>query len=114
MIYADSRRVYTYKRTKGGAGKLRESEDIVNNSRYRRPSKYQGRTNRQRTTHIDQDRRSIGQAVKEQENSKKVRTEVNKAGPTKVAIVLLGTRDSNPGSVPAIVTLQVDISSRTK
>ena len=31
-------------------------------------------------------------------DSRKVRIEVNKAGPTKVAIVLFGIRDSNPES----------------
>ena len=47
-------------------------------------------------------------------DSRKVRIEVNKAGPTKVAIVLLGIRDSNPESGKVIVISQVDISSRTK
>ena len=45
-------------------------------------------------------------------DSRKVRIEVSKAGTTKVAIVLLGIRDSNPESGKVI--LQVDISSRTK
>ena len=48
--------------------------------------------NRQRTIHTDQDR-PIGRTGSEGAgNSKKVRTEVNKTCPTKVAIVLLGIR----------------------
>ena len=47
-------------------------------------------------------------------DSRKVRIEVNKADPTKVAIVLLGIRDSNPESGKVLVISQVDISSRTK
>ena len=52
--------------------------------------------------------------MKEQENSKKVRTDVNKTCPTKVAIVLLAIWDTKIESGKAIVTSQVDISSRTK
>ena len=42
-----------------------------------RPRKHQGQANRQKNSYIDQDRQSIGQAEKEQENSKKVITEAS-------------------------------------
>ena len=96
---------------KGGAGKLRGSEDRVNSTQCRRPSETkedkQAKDYSHRSGQVIDPAGSGGAG-----DSRKLRIEVSKAGPTKVAIVLLGIRDSNPESGKVI--LQVDISSRTK